>query len=141
MHHMRNNHPVDHYPHGVQERRPPHNCPVCGETLALTRLSCQACGTELSGLFSACEFCALNADERALLRVFLASRGNMKELQSYLGVSYPTARLRFDALLTKLGLAPKPAPAPSREERLEVLRKLAKGEINVDEAQTQLHHH
>jgi hypothetical protein len=142
MHDMRNNHPVNRHHHDLerQERRPPHHCPVCGETLALTRLSCQACGTELSGLFNACEFCALNADERALLRVFLTSRGNMKELQGYLGVSYPTARLRFDALLSKLGLAPKPAPEPSRDERLQVLRKLAQGEINVEEAQTQLHH-
>ena len=88
----------------MSDRRPPHDCPVCGETLALTRLSCRVCGTELSGDFHACEFCALGDDERELLRVFLSSRGNMKELQSYLRVSYPTARLRFDALLAKLGL-------------------------------------
>ncbi len=139
MHDMRHNHHVNH--HDNPERRPPHDCPVCGETLALTRLSCQTCGTELSGLFSACEFCALNADDRALLRVFLSSRGNMKDLQSYLGVSYPTARLRFDALLTKLSLDPgrHTTPDPSRGDRLDVLQKLARGEINVDEAQTQLH--
>jgi len=139
MHDMRNNHPVNNH-HDHQERRPPHDCPVCGETLALTRLSCQACGTELSGLFSACEYCALNTDDRALLRVFLASRGNMKELQSYLGVSYPTARLRFDTLLAKLGLdaGRQPTPDPTRSDRLDVLQKLARGDINVDEAQTQL---
>jgi hypothetical protein len=137
MHDMRHNHHVNHS--DTQERRPPHDCPVCGETLALTRLSCEACGTELSGLFTACEFCALNSDDRALLRVFLTSRGNMKELQSYLGVSYPTARLRFDALLTKLNLDAGRQPADAtRTERLDVLQKLARGEINVDEAQTQL---
>ena len=123
----------------MSDRRPPHDCPVCGETLALTRLSCQACGTELSGDFQACEFCALDGDERDLLRVFLASRGNMKELQSYLKVSYPTARLRFDALLAKLGLdrgATAP-PAPSAE-RVEVLQALARGEIGLGEAEQRL---
>jgi hypothetical protein len=123
----------------MSDRRPPHDCPVCGETLALTRLSCRACGTELSGDFQACEFCALDGDERDLLRVFLASRGNMKELQSYLKVSYPTARLRFDTLLAKLGMdrGAAPTPAPSGD-RVEILQALARGEIDLGEAEQRL---
>ena len=113
-------------------RSAPRDCPVCGERLALTRLSCRACGTEISGDFEACEFCALGAEDRAVLRVFLASRGNMKELERHLGVSYPTARARFDALLARLGLAPE-RPAPSGP-RVELLERLAQGEIDVDEA-------
>ena len=123
----------------MSDRRPPHDCPVCGETLALTRLSCQACGTELSGDFQACEFCALSGDERELLRVFLASRGNMKELQNFLKVSYPTARLRFDALLAKLGLdkGATPPPPPSGD-RIEILQALARGDIDLGEAEQRL---
>lgn len=64
-----------------------------------------------------------------MLKVFLASRGNMKELERHLGVSYPTARLRFDALLAKLGID-RPAPPPN----LDTLEALARGEINVDDA-------
>ena len=75
-------------------RRPPANCPVCSSRLALTRLSCPSCETELSGAFAQCEFCVLSDEERDVLRVFLASRGNMKELERHLGVSYPTARAR-----------------------------------------------
>jgi hypothetical protein len=123
----------------MSDRRPPHDCPVCGETLALTRLSCQACGTELSGDFQACEFCALSGDERELLRVFLASRGNMKELQNYLKVSYPTARLRFDALLGKLGLDKGAAsPPPPSGDRVEILQALARGDIDLGEAEQRL---
>jgi hypothetical protein len=62
-------------------RRPPSNCPVCSSRLALTRLSCPSCETELSGAFAQCEFCVLSDEERDVLRVFLASRGNMKELE------------------------------------------------------------
>ena len=85
-------------------RRPPRRCPVCESRLLLTRLSCDDCGTELSGAFDQCEFCALGPDDRELLRVFLRARGNMKELERHLGVSYPTARARFDDLLGRLDL-------------------------------------
>jgi hypothetical protein len=116
----------------------PRDCPVCGDRLALTRLSCEECGTELSGVFGACDFCALGDEDREILRVFLSSRGNMKEVERHLGVSYPTARARYDALLGRLGLAPapepEPAPSTARAERLEVLEKLARGEVDVDAA-------
>ena len=116
-------------------RRPPLNCPVCSERLALTRLTCPACRTELSGGFDTCEFCVLSNEDREVLRVFLASRGNMKELERHLGVSYPTARARFDSLLAKIGIERPAAPAPSR---LELMEQVARGEIDVDEALSRL---
>jgi hypothetical protein len=117
----------------------PRDCPVCGQRLALTRLSCEDCGTEISGAFGACDFCALGEEDREILRVFLSSRGNMKDVERHLGVSYPTARSRFDALLGRLGLAPAAAPpdeddSASRLDRLSVLEKLARGEVDVDAA-------
>ncbi|MDN5571945.1 MAG: DUF2089 domain-containing protein [Propionibacteriaceae bacterium] len=85
--------------------RPLTTCPVCSGELVTTRLGCRSCGTELVGEFGSCSFCALDDAELDLLRVFLTSRGNLKELEKHLGVSYPTARARFHDLLTKLGLA------------------------------------
>jgi hypothetical protein len=111
---------------------PPRSCPVCGQRLVLTRLGCEACGTEVSGSFESCEFCALSKDDRQLLILFLRSRGNRKELERQLGVSYPTARARFDGLLAKLGIQ---APAPAR---VDVLEQLARGEIDLDEAERRL---
>jgi hypothetical protein len=116
-------------------RRPPLNCPVCSERLALTRLTCPACSTELSGGFDTCEFCVLSNDDRDVLRVFLASRGNMKELERHLGVSYPTARARFDSLLAKIGIERPAAAAPSR---MDLMEQVARGEIDVDEALSRL---
>jgi hypothetical protein len=117
-------------------RRPPANCPVCSARLATTRLTCPSCSTELSGSFTSCEFCALTNDDRDVLRVFLSSRGNMKELERHLGVSYPTARARFDALLSKIGIdRPAAAPAPSR---VELMEQVARGEIDIEEALSRL---
>ena len=117
-------------------RTAPRDCPVCGQHLALTRLSCRSCGTELSGDFESCDFCSLSSEDRETLRVFLASRGNMKELERHLGVSYPTARARFDALLSKLGMtAERGVPTTSRAD---VMEQLARGEIDVDEALNRL---
>jgi len=120
-------------------RHAPRDCPVCGERLALTRLSCEDCGTELSGAFGACDFCALGEEDRDILRVFLSSRGNMKDVERHLGVSYPTARSRFDALLGRLGLSAAhdeaPAAKPATDERLAVLEALARGDMDIDAAQ------
>lgn len=116
----------------TSSRRPPLVCPVCSGRLALTRLSCPSCSTELSGVFATCEFCGLSDDDREVLRVFLASRGNMKELERHLGVSYPTARARFDALLGKMGIE-RPAAAPT-SSRLELMEQVARGDIEIDEA-------
>ena len=111
-------------------RHAPRACPVCGQRLALTRLGCPECETELSGLFEACEFCSLDGDDRQMLLVFLKSRGNMKELERHLGVSYPTARARFDRLLATLGLEGSDEPPG----HMHVLESLARGEIDVGEA-------
>jgi hypothetical protein len=99
----------------------------------VTRLSCSECATELSGSFASCDFCALGEEDREVLRVFLASRGNMKELERHLGVSYPTARARFDALLGRLGIE-RAGATEAPTDRLSVLEDLAHGSIDVDEA-------
>jgi hypothetical protein len=118
----------------AERRYVPRSCPVCGEDLVLTRLSCPECETELSGVFESCEFCSLDADDREMLRVFLSSRGNMKELERHLGVSYPTARARFDKLLQKLDLE----PSDEAPDRLGLLAALARGDIDVTEAMERL---
>ncbi|WP_026874977.1 DUF2089 domain-containing protein [Jiangella gansuensis] len=119
----------------------PADCPVCGVELHVTRLGCDSCGTELSGRFASCPYCALGAQDRKILSTFLVSRGNMKDLARELGVSYPTARQRFAELLERLGLEEaagsgvRPDHAVDREA---VLRRLAAGELDLDEATTLL---
>lgn len=94
----------------------PADCPVCGDDLIITRKGCLKCGTELAGEFASCAFCALDDTDREILTVFLASRGNLREVEKHLGVSYPTARARFDAVLVKLGLRTAVGEEPGARE-------------------------
>jgi hypothetical protein len=123
-----------HRPQERLEHRAPSDCPVCGAQLAIIRLGCTSCGSELAGVFRSCEFCALNDKEIDMLRVFLSSRGNLREVEKHLGVSYPTARLRFAELLEKLGLgeAAEPDTALSREQ---ILSEVVSGALSPAEAQ------
>ena len=92
-------------------------CPVCEGELAITRLHCRSCGTSLEGEFGVGRFGRLSREQLALLESFLRSRGNLKDLERELGISYPTVRGRIEALLRALGLADGDEAAP--EERAE----------------------
>lgn len=116
--------------------RPPTDCPVCGATLVTTRLGCHSCGTEIGGNFRTCEFCSLDDQQLDVLRVFLASRGNLREVAKHLGVSYPTARSRLTDVLTALGLAGDEEEEVPEEElsRAEILRRVEAGTLDPGRA-------
>jgi hypothetical protein len=80
-------------------------CPICGGELAVTRLHCRSCATTLEGDFNVGRFARLSREQFALLESFLRSKGNLKEMERELGISYPTVRARVEALLRALGLA------------------------------------
>lgn len=115
-------------------RRPPRSCPVCSHELVITGCGCPECGTGISGAFRMSAYDALTDDELEMLRVFLVSRGNMRELEKHLGVSYPTTRQRFADLLARLGLE-DPAAAVKSVDRDAVLADVAAGRLTVDEAE------
>jgi hypothetical protein len=91
-------------------------CPICGGELAVTRLHCRSCGTTLEGDFNVGRFARLSREQFALLESFLRSRGNLKEMERELGISYPTVRARVDALLRALGLGDGEQPADDEAE-------------------------
>ena len=114
-------------------------CPVCGGQLAVTHLRCGSCETELSGEFSANEFARLPQDKLEFLRTFMACRGNLKEVEAALGISYPTVRGRLDQLIEALGMLSESAqPAMSPADKAGVLSALERGEMSVEEAESRL---
>lgn len=114
----------------------PAKCPVCGQTMTVTKLQCSHCGTELGGSFVPCRFCSLEEKHLQFVETFLRCRGSIKEVERALGVSYPTVKNMLDAALTALGLDEKPELRALREkeERSEILQRLSQGEIDVDTA-------
>src|SRR6187431_3266054 len=102
-------------------------CPVCSSELAVTRLHCRSCGTTLEGDFSVGRFGRLNREQLALLESFLRSRGNLREMERELGISYPTVRSRVEALVRSLGFG-----APSDGDQ--ILEALARHEMTAEDA-------
>ena len=133
-------------------------CPVCTNELTVTRLHCRSCGTALEGEFGVGRFGRLDREQMSLLESFLRSRGNLKEMERELGISYPTVRGRVDALIRSLGLSegsageadddfdagfadgfaePSPSAAPDADladERRAILERLARKEMSADAA-------
>ncbi len=120
-------------------RRSLTQCPVCDSPLAITELACRDCGTALQGDFplSHCAYCALPPEQVRFLELFLRCRGNLRDVERSLGLSYPTVRARLDALLAGLGYSAPEAEASPDGQR-EVLEALEAGRLTFDEAMTML---
>lgn len=110
----------------------PNKCPSCSGRLVVTELCCSDCKTTIKGNFELPQFAALAQEDENFLRVFLAARGNIKEVERQLNISYPTVKGKLDALLNKLGLGSLQAEAKKR--RLEIVEKLERGEISAQDA-------
>ena len=89
-------------------------CPVCGADTSVTRIKCTSCSTEISGDFAPCDFCRLGPDQARLITVFLQTRGNFREVERELGISYPTIRARLEDALQSLGMAARPGAKEGR---------------------------
>ena len=115
----------------------PQSCPSCSSPLVVTQLNCTVCGTGVVGKFELSPFFRLSPDNLRFLEVFVRNRGNVKEMERETGESYWAIRRRLDEVITEMGMeAPEPVddlPA----HRQEILARLSRGEINVQEA-TQL---
>jgi len=126
------------------EREVISTCPVCEGRLQVTRLHCNTCGTTIEGEFSVGRFAHLGREQMSLLESFLRSRGNLRELERELGISYPTVRGRVETLLRTLGLGDGPAqpaepaaaaePAIAPEMRRSVLERLSRHELTAEQA-------
>ncbi len=121
----------------------PGKCPVCGEKLSITKLNCPKCTTTIEGDFHPCEFCRLPDDDLEFIKVFIKCRGNIKDVEKELGISYPTVRGKLDTVIKGLGyeipskelLKEKAAISATRNE---IIDQLSKGEISSKEATERL---
>lgn len=117
----------------------PGKCPVCGERLSISKLGCPKCATAIEGDFQPCEFCRLPEEDLEFVKVFIKCRGNIKDVEKELGISYPTVRGKLDAVIRSLGFEVYSKESTQEREmkntaRSQILDELSKGEITAKEA-------
>ncbi len=103
-------------------------CPICGDHLCISRLSCPECETQIDSSLPIPAFFRLPEDLQEFVLVFLRCRGNIREVEKELGISYPTVCKKLDLVNELLGNRPN---FPSRKQ---ILERLEKGEISATEA-------
>jgi hypothetical protein len=123
----------------------PRHCPACNTSLLVTRLTCPNCKTEVTGSFPPDLFSRLAPNDFDFLVLFVKSRGNVKEMERELGISYWTIRSRLNEIVLQLGIEP-PATVSAAESaagtaatrRLQILEQLNAGQLTVSEAAARL---
>lgn len=111
-------------------------CPVCNGELTVARLRCDSCDTVIENNFRLSKFDYLSDEELYFTETFIRCRGNIKEVEKELGISYPTVRSKLDAVIKKLGYDAGPDEQTLKRE--EILKALENGEITAEQAIAQL---
>lgn len=104
------------------------SCPACGSEVAISRLTCRHCDTQIDSMLPIPAFFRLPAELQEFVMVFLRCRGSIRDVEKELGISYPTVCKRLDLVNHLLG------NLPTRGNRMDVLERLERGEITAGEA-------
>ena len=83
-------------------KRLPVSCPSCSGKLAVKRLCCEQCQTEVEGFYVLPPLAALAPDDQDFLLQFIKASGSLKDMATLLKVSYPTVRNRLDEIIAQL---------------------------------------
>ena len=106
-------------------------CPICESDLIVTKLQCTNCKTEISGEFQLSKFNYLSKEHLYFIEVFIKNRGNIKQIEKELGISYPTVKKSLDDVIVSLGYKVSDEDQIKKDE---IFKKLEKGEITALEA-------
>jgi hypothetical protein len=117
----------------------PRSCPACSANLIITQLSCPNCGTQVQGKYQPDLFSRLEPNDFDFVVLFLKTKGNIKEMERELGISYWTIRSKLNEIVAQLGLGEGKAERDELTMRRQaILEQLNQGEISVQEAAARL---
>src|SRR6185503_11065090 len=108
-----------------------------GGPVEVERVRCTDTGVAIEGRFELPALARLSSEDQTFVAAFVRCHGSIKQMEQLFGVSYPTIKNRLNrigALLPFVEVAPEPAP-PSTNE---LLTRLERGELNVEEVLDQL---
>ncbi|MGI5998731.1 MAG: DUF2089 domain-containing protein [Lutispora sp.] len=106
-------------------------CPVCSGKLEVAKLKCRNCGISIEGDFELCKFCMLSKEQKEFAEIFIKNRGNIREIEREMGISYPTVKNKLENLIEALGYKSQPRDGDYKKD---VLQQLYDGKISADEA-------
>lgn len=115
----------------------PGKCSICGHDITITSFYCPNCKTKTEGVFTLCKFCSLKREQLDFIEVFLKCRGNIKDVEKEMGISYPTIRNRLEEVLQALHLTDSEQAVEYRRENVElteIFDALEKGKLTPQEA-------
>jgi hypothetical protein len=93
----------------------------------------------VEGPFELPPLARLSSEDQTFVAAFVRCHGSIKQMEQLFGVSYPTIKNRLNrigALLPFVEVAPEPEPAPLSTS--ELLTRLERGELSVEEVLNQL---
>ena len=93
----------------------------------------------VEGPFELPPLARLSSEDQTFVAAFVRCHGSIKQVEQLFGVSYPTIKNRLNrigALLPFVEVAPEPEPAPPSTS--ELLTRLERGELSVEEVLNQL---
>src|SRR4030043_876222 len=116
------------------EKRILQECPLCKTTLKVRVLQCPSCQTKIEGTFDPplSKMFTLATRDVDFIELFVRVRGNIKEMEKALGLSYPTVRSMLDGVIERLGYPVRESFVKKR--RQEIIAQLETGKINADRA-------
>ncbi len=113
-------------------------CPICGNTLHVTRLNCRNCDTTIDGHFTLGRLYQLSPEQLEFVDVFLRCEGKINRVEQEIGLSYPAVRARLTDVIRALGYEVGDPPAVTRslseETRRDILNELQNGNLSAEEA-------
>jgi hypothetical protein len=109
-------------------------CPICNGTLQVRELYCPRCRIRIQGDFEPphSRLLSLSRKELEFIELFVRLRGNIKEMEKALGLSYPTVRGMLDGVIKNLGY--RVGKQPDAEKRMEIIEKVSRGELSAERA-------
>jgi hypothetical protein len=111
-------------------------CPICRESLNVTRLHCRNCDTSVEGHFTLGRLYNLAPEQLHFVETFIRCEGKINRVEQEMGMSYPAVRARLTEVIRALGydVGEQERAPVSGETRREILAQLSNGHITPEEA-------
>lgn len=110
-------------------------CPICNDTLHVTRLHCRNCDTSIEGHFALGRLYQLAPEQLSFIETFIKCEGKINRVEQEIGLSYPAVRSRLTEVIKAMGFeVGEPEPEISEEERRNILDSISTGKLSAEEA-------